>query len=134
MWGRVKQYRPHLFVLCILALVLATGLHDPVRNALTALRFGWLPRQASGDVVLVAIDAPSLAQTGVWPWPRTMHAALVYRLDSAGASEIVFDIDFSAASTPDADRAFADALRRAGGSVVLPAFAFKAYRDARSDW
>ena len=122
MWGRVKQYRPHLFVLCILALVLATGLHDPVRNALTALRFGWLPRQASGDVVLVAIDAPSLAQTGVWPWPRTMHAALVDRLDSAGASEIVFDIDFSAASTPDADRAFADALRRAGGSVVLPAF------------
>jgi diguanylate cyclase (GGDEF)-like protein/PAS domain S-box-containing protein len=122
MWGRVKRYRPHLFVLCALVLVCTTGLHEPLRNALTALRFGWLSRQASGDVVLVAIDAPSLKQAGVWPWPRTMHATLVDVLDGAGATEIVFDVDFSAASTPDADRAFAAALRRAGGSVVLPAF------------
>jgi diguanylate cyclase (GGDEF)-like protein/PAS domain S-box-containing protein len=122
MWGRVKQYRPHLFVLCVLALALTTGLHDPLRNALTALRFGWLSRPASGDVVLVAIDAPSLKQVGVWPWPRTMHAALVDRLDATAVSDIVFDVDFSAASNPDADRAFAEALRRAGGSVVLPAF------------
>src|SRR5215831_10734187 len=122
MWGRVKQYRPHLFVLCVLALALITGLHEPLRNALTSLRFGWLPRQASGDVVLVAIDAPSLKQAGIWPWPRTMHAALVDRLDAVAVSDIVFDVDFSAASTPEADRAFAEALRRASGSVVLPAF------------
>jgi diguanylate cyclase (GGDEF)-like protein/PAS domain S-box-containing protein len=122
MWGRLKRYRPHLFVLCVLALALSTGLHEPLRNALTASRFGWLPRQASGDVVLVAIDAPSLKQVGVWPWPRTMHAALVDRLDAVAVSDIVFDVDFSAASTPDADRAFAEALRRASGSVVLPAF------------
>lgn len=122
MWGRVKPYRPHLFVLCILALTLITGLHAPLRNALTALRFNALSRQASGDVVLVAIDSPSLKQAAVWPWPRGMHATMVDVLDSAGATDIVFDIDFSAASTPDADRAFAAALRRAGGSVVLPAF------------
>jgi diguanylate cyclase (GGDEF)-like protein/PAS domain S-box-containing protein len=109
-------------VLCVLALALSTGLHEPLRNALTSLRFGWLPRQASGDVVLVAIDAPSLKQAGIWPWPRTMHAALVDRLDAVAVSDIVFDVDFSAASTPDADRAFAEALRRASGSVVLPAF------------
>ena len=95
---------------------------EPLRNALTALRFGWLPRQASGEVVVVAIDSPSLKQTGVWPWPRGMHASLLDVLDGAKASDIVFDVDFSAVSTPDADRAFAEALRRAGGSVVLPAF------------
>jgi diguanylate cyclase (GGDEF)-like protein/PAS domain S-box-containing protein len=122
MWGRVKPYRPHLFVACVLALTLITGLHEPLRNALTALRFDWLRRDASGDVVLVAIDAPSLKQAGVWPWPRTMHATLLDVLDGAGATDIVFDVDFSAASAPDADRAFAEALRRAGGSVVLPAF------------
>jgi diguanylate cyclase (GGDEF)-like protein/PAS domain S-box-containing protein len=122
MWGRTKPYRPHVFVLCVLALALVTGMHEPLRNAITALRFGWLGRQASGDIVLVAIDAPSLKQAGVWPWPRTMHARLLDALDSAGASDIAFDIDFSAASTPEADQAFADALRRAGGSVLLPAF------------
>jgi diguanylate cyclase (GGDEF)-like protein/PAS domain S-box-containing protein len=122
MWGRVKRYRPHLFVLCVLALALVSGLHEPLRNALTALRFDWLRRDASGDVVLVAIDSPSLKKAGVWPWPRTMHATLLDVLDHAGATDIVFDIDFSAASTPDADRAFAEALQRAGGSVVLPAF------------
>jgi diguanylate cyclase (GGDEF)-like protein/PAS domain S-box-containing protein len=122
MWGRVKRYRPHLFVLCVLALALVTGVHEPLRNGLTALRFDWLRRDASGGVVLVAIDPPSLRQAGVWPWPRTMHATLLDVLDGAGATDIVFDVDFSAASTPDADRAFAEALRRAGGSVVLPAF------------
>jgi len=122
MWGRVKRYRPHLFVGCVLALAAVSGLHEPLRNALTALRFDWLRRDASGNVVLVAIDPPSLKQAGVWPWPRTMHATLLDVLDGAGATDIVFDIDFSSASTPDADRAFAEALRRAGGSVVLPAF------------
>src|SRR5689334_13776293 len=122
MRGRVKRYRPHLFVLCVLALAAVSGLHEPLRNALTALRFDWLRRDASGNVVLVAIDPPSLKQAGVWPWPRSMHATLLDVLDGAGATDIVFDIDFSSASTPDADRAFAEALRRAGGSVVLPAF------------
>jgi diguanylate cyclase (GGDEF)-like protein/PAS domain S-box-containing protein len=111
-------------------LVLATGLHDPLRNAVTAMRFGWLPRDASGDIVLVAIDPASIAKIGVWPWPRTMHAELIERLENAGASEIVFDVDFSSASTPDADQAFEEALRKAGGSVVLPAF--KQFAQERS--
>ncbi len=34
------------------------------------MRFGWFPRQASGDIVLVAIDSPIDRQIGVWPWPR----------------------------------------------------------------
>src|SRR5215831_15498491 len=122
MWGRLKLYRPHLFVLCVLGLVFTAGLHDPLRNALTALRFGWVERPASGEVVVVAIDSRSLKETGVWPWPRTLHAQLVDRLDAAGVTDIVFDVDFSAASVPDADRAFADALQRAGGAVALPAF------------
>ena len=32
---------------------------------------------ASGDVVVVAIDAPSIEQIGVWPWPRRLHAELL---------------------------------------------------------
>ena len=47
---------------------------------------------------------------------------LIDRLAKAGASDIAFDVDFSSASTPAADQAFAEALVRAGGSVILPTF------------
>ena len=115
----VKRYRPHILVLCVLAAFLLTGMHNALQNALTDMRFNWFPRQASGDIVLVAIDSPSLEAVGVWPWPRQIHAELIDKLESAGASDIAFDVDFSSPSNPASDQAFADALQRAGGSVVL---------------
>jgi diguanylate cyclase (GGDEF)-like protein/PAS domain S-box-containing protein len=118
----VKQVRPHILVFCVLAIVLLTGTNRALQNALTDMRFGWFPRQASGDIVLVAIDSPSIEKIGVWPWPRQKHADLIGKLESAGASDIVFDVDFSSPSNPASDQALADALQKAGGSVVLPAF------------
>ncbi len=120
--GLVKRYRPHILVLCVLAAFLLTGMHNALQNALTDMRFNWFPRQASGDIVLVAIDSPSLEAVGVWPWPRQVHAELIDKLESAGASDIAFDVDFSSPSNPVSDQAFVDALQRAGGSVVLPSF------------
>jgi len=120
--GGVKQYRPHLLVLCVLAVVLLSGTHKALQNVIDDMRFELFPRQASGDIVLVAIDPFSIEQIGVWPWPRSLHAELIDKLESAGASDIVFDVDFSSRSTPDFDQAFVDALQKAGGSVVLPSF------------
>src|SRR5512141_2169363 len=51
-----------------------------------------------------------------------MQAELISKLVDAGATDIVFDVDFSSPSNLASDQAFADALRKAGGSVVLPAF------------
>ena len=70
----------------------------------------------------MAIDKQSLDSVGVWPWPRTVHAAITDRLRTLGAREIVFDIDFSTPSAPKADAAFAAAIARAGGTVTLPVF------------
>ena len=118
----MRHYRPHIFVVVALLIVLTSGWHGALRNALTDLRFAWQSRQASGDIVVVAIDAPSIEKIGVWPWPRHMHADLLRRLESAGVRDVVFDVDFSTASDPASDQAFAEALQSAGGSVVLPAF------------
>ncbi|HTT80120.1 MAG TPA: adenylate/guanylate cyclase domain-containing protein [Stellaceae bacterium] len=55
------------------------------------------PRKASTDppVVIVDIDEKSLHEVGQWPWPRTILAKLVDRLNAAGAAVISFDALFS---------------------------------------
>jgi diguanylate cyclase (GGDEF)-like protein/PAS domain S-box-containing protein len=118
----VKHYRPHILVVIALAVVLASGWHDAFRNALADLRFEALPREAGGDVVIVAIDTPSIEKIGVWPWPRRLHAELLRQMEKAGVRDIAFDVDFSAPSDPASDHEFVEALRGAAGSVILPSF------------
>lgn len=43
-------------------------------------------------VVIVDIDEPSLQALGQWPWPRTLIAELVAKLQQAGAAAIAFDV------------------------------------------
>lgn len=118
----MKRYRPHILVVIALAVVLSTGWDGALRHALTDLRFAWQSRSATGNVVVVAIDAPSIDQIGVWPWPRSLHADLLHRLEAAGAQDVAFDIDFSTPSDPASDAAFLKALREVGGSTILPSF------------
>jgi diguanylate cyclase (GGDEF)-like protein/PAS domain S-box-containing protein len=118
----VKNYRPHILVAIVLAIALVTNWPGTLRNVLVDLRFAWQSRAASGDVVVIAIDAPSIEKIGVWPWPRRLHAQLLERLDRAGINDVAFDVDFSTPSDIASDQAFVEALRAAGGSTVLPAF------------
>jgi diguanylate cyclase (GGDEF)-like protein/PAS domain S-box-containing protein len=118
----VKQYRPHFFAVIALAIVLSCGWHGALRHALADLRFAWQTRQASGDIVVIAIDAPSIDKIGVWPWPRILHAELIRQLQNADVQDIALDVDFSTPSDPTSDKNFAEALQSAGGSVVLPSF------------
>ncbi|KRQ99663.1 histidine kinase [Bradyrhizobium jicamae] len=118
----MKQYRPHLFVMIALAIVLAGGWHSSLRNVLADQRFSWQSRQVSGDIVVVAIDASSIERIGVWPWPRLFHAELIRQLQKADVQDIALDVDFSTPSDTSSDRNFAEALQGAGGSVVLPSF------------
>ena len=61
----MKHHRPHIFVVVALAIVLSSGWHGALRNALTDLRFAWEQRQASGEIVVVAIDAISIEKIGI---------------------------------------------------------------------
>lgn len=85
----------------------------------------WQLRQhpASGKIHIVEIDARSIGAIDKWPWPRSNYARLIDRLRQAGAASILFDVDFSSQSpAPAEDAAFAAALARADGKVVLPTF------------
>ena len=94
------------------------GFGDIGEGSLRALRNCLHWHKASGDIVLVKIDDQSLRKVGRWPWPRRYHAQLTDRLTDAGAKRILFDLSFFGTTTSADDRAFADALKRSGRTIL----------------
>ncbi|NNM76541.1 EAL domain-containing protein [Sphingomonas sp. ID1715] len=122
-----------VLALGVALLVWLSGIGAAIDRAVEPLRFSLWPRNPSGQLVIVELDAASAAAIKRWPWPRDHYAAAVDRLREAGAASIVFDVDFSSPATADGDAAFAAALARADGLVALPTFAQQATaRDRRS--
>lgn len=99
-----------------------SGALRPVGDALGALRFETVRRHASQTLTVVEIDPASLRAAGRWPWGRERFARAIDNLEAAGAESVAFDVDFSATSSPEADRALAAAVDRRPGAVVLPTF------------
>ncbi len=86
------------------------------------LRFLANSRPATGNVVVVEIDAWSLAEFNGWPWPRKRFATAIENLSAAGATNIVFDVDFSSYSDFENDNLLAEAIAASGSEIVLPIF------------
>lgn len=91
---------------------------EPVEHILRVARNRLHMHEASGDIVLVAIDERSIRKIGRWPWPRSQHANLTNRLAEAGAKRIFFDIQFNGRSNPTDDAQFTKALSKAGNVTV----------------
>jgi diguanylate cyclase len=94
------------------------GFGDIGEGSLRALRNCLHWHKASGDIVLVKIDDQSLRKVGRWPWPRRYHAQLTDQLTAAGAKRILFDLSFFGTTTTADDRAFAQALKRSGRTIL----------------
>ncbi|WP_445504767.1 EAL domain-containing protein [Microvirga sp. G4-2] len=109
------------------------GTLKPLKDGLTELRFSAAHRDPTGGIVLVEIDAKSIAEIGEWPWPRRIHADLIRSIDRFAPSEIALDIDFSARSNEVDDSALEAALRGAKSSVILATFNQPASSDAQDD-
>jgi EAL domain-containing protein (putative c-di-GMP-specific phosphodiesterase class I)/CHASE2 domain-containing sensor protein len=133
-----RLFRPVRLLILAAALIVAlvagaTPGGQGAERALDPLRFAAARRPASGRIVIVEMDAASVAAIRQWPWSRRHYAAVVDRLTRAGARSIAFDVDFSSPSDAAGDAALAAAVTRAGGRVVLPTFAQQAGADdARS--
>jgi PAS domain S-box-containing protein len=125
----LQRYRAQLrrwlggFVVCLaIATLYYSGSLTFIERQLTAVHFQTLRSDPSRSVVVVKIDATSLQEMPVWPWPRSWHAMVIDKLRAAGARQIALDIDFSSASSKAEDDALAAALARAGDRVILPVF------------
>jgi EAL domain-containing protein (putative c-di-GMP-specific phosphodiesterase class I)/CHASE2 domain-containing sensor protein len=95
------------------------GFGEIAEDWLRVARNSFHRHAASGQVVVIRIDDQALRQYGNWPWPRRIQANLVDKLTAAGAKRILYDINFSFASNPVDDKAFADALARSGRVTLL---------------
>lgn len=95
---------------------------EPINTALMDLRFRVIDHAPSDTLVIVEIDPESIRREARWPWPRDRYARAIENLQDAGAELIAFDVDFSSLSDESGDDAFATALSRYPGEIVLPVF------------
>jgi EAL domain-containing protein (putative c-di-GMP-specific phosphodiesterase class I)/CHASE2 domain-containing sensor protein len=95
------------------------GFGEIAEDWLRVARNSFHMHKASGQIVIIRIDDQALRHYGNYPWPRHTQARLVDKLTAAGASRILYDINFSYASDAADDRAFADALARSGRVTLL---------------
>ena len=52
------------------------------------------PVEPGPEVVIAVIDEQSLDKIGRWPWPRSVIANMIRKLDADGAKALAFDIGF----------------------------------------
>jgi adenylate cyclase len=134
-WPTASRPRPPALVAGIVAVGLAIigiavlpapsrqAMHERILDTLLALAEVLHPRRAPGDrIVVVDIDARSLAAYGPWPWPRSRVADLVEAVGNAGAAAVAIDILFEG---PDAKSpaALARRLGRETGRADITAWA-----------
>ena len=115
----------------ILALILAhlPFVHSIELKTLDA-RFRQFPDPgvARRDIVLIVVDEESVQQLqsilGRWPWPRDAYGLLLDFLRAGGARIVAFDILFAEPhlERPQGDRAFAEAIAKAGNVYLAAAF------------
>ncbi len=112
----------YIAIALVIAFLQVSGVFAPLKRAIDEFRFSLTEREPTGQIVIVDLDAKSLREVGVWPWPRKVYGDLLDALVDLEVAEVAFDIDFSSRSNQHDDAAFAAAIERAGGIVSLAMF------------
>ena len=100
--------------------------YDWALHAAVPLRAQPLAQSNTDKPLLIEINEASLNELGRWPWPRSVHAALIDQLNIAPPKVLGFDIVFAQAeqqsvtsTANDADALLASAINRASFPVLL---------------
>jgi signal transduction histidine kinase/CHASE2 domain-containing sensor protein len=93
----------------------APGIDQYMRDWMIRAR-GPLP--APDDIVIVAIDEPSIASFGRFPWPRSLTARAIDAIAAGQAKAIAVDVLYTDPTTEADDSALARSIHQAGNVVV----------------
>ncbi len=106
--GKTGFWKTDWFAGVILSLVLlltsGTDLLQSLERKAYDIGIGLSQRQPSPQVAVIAIDDPSIANLGRWPWPRDIQAKMVDLLSAAQAKAIGLTVLYS---EPEVDRGLA---------------------------
>ena len=118
-WGMLTSA-----VLALVAACAVLGWSERADKAVYDLSVAAQHHAASDEIVIVAIDDPSISAIGRWPWRRWVLADLIERIAADAPRVIGVDVILSEpdALHPEDDRSLAGSMARAG-NVVLPALA-----------
>lgn len=121
--SNTKQRIFHISAALIVFLLVTTaylfGIFNTLQAQLTDRFFTVV--SVSSEIVIIDVDEESLAAIGQWPWPRSVHAQLLDKIES---SKIIgFDILFTEPSNLGEidDATLASAIKNFEGEVVVPA-------------
>jgi diguanylate cyclase (GGDEF)-like protein/PAS domain S-box-containing protein len=116
------------WVVALAVFVLVWGLRathqlQPLENAATDARARLLGHEVASDIVIVGIDAASLAEIDQFPWPRRHHAKLIEQITRTAPRSVFLDIDFSSQSNALDDALLDAALAKPRDyPITLPTF------------
>lgn len=108
---------------CAVAIMLGAWFGDVFENAELAMVDPRFELRGETDpeaaLLIVAIDDVTLQELDLrWPFPRSIHAELIDRIDRDGPAAIVYDVQFTEPSDPFEDSALIDAVARADAVVL----------------
>ncbi len=101
-----------------------------IENAVAEARAAALKHERDSDIVIVGIDAESLAALNEWPWPRRHHARLLQMLRPAAPKSLFIDIEFGSRSAEEDDALLERALADWQGTPIYLANHFQSRSGA----
>jgi signal transduction histidine kinase/CHASE2 domain-containing sensor protein len=92
------------------------------------------PLPAPDDIVIVAIDEPSIAQFGRFPWPRALSARAIDAIAAAQPKAIAVDVLYPDPTSEADDGALARSIQQAGNVVVAAQLVAPPTTDGPASW
>lgn len=116
-----KRNRPLLWAIVAFFFVGLFEISAPLDDVMRVIRNHARAHDASGEIVVVNIDGPTVAVQGEWPWPRDKVAELVRKLDAAGVKRIAFDHAFVPTGQQEQDNALVEAFASLPNKPIIGA-------------
>ncbi len=122
--SKSRRYQKSAWFVLIVVLATTAGMFASWRfPALERLAQDGLMRERGvldepNDIIIVAIDEPSIAKLGRFPWSRDLTAKVLDKISAAAPKVISLDILYSEPTDENADNLLSVAIKRAGNVVI----------------